>query len=87
MPLEGPCWQGTPDGSVCVAPGGLYERDDELARVDAPLTAARVGRGGGLLIVGQLGQGHAQPGLGRPDRLDAELAEDLRVAVPTLLLI
>ena len=36
---------------------GLYERDSELARVDALLAAAREGRGGMLLITGPAGIG------------------------------
>jgi DNA-binding CsgD family transcriptional regulator len=46
-----------PDGSVCAVPGGLCEREDELARVDALLAAARAGRGGVLLITGPAGIG------------------------------
>ena len=38
-------------------PGGLYEREDELAHVDALMTAARAGRGGVLLITGSAGIG------------------------------
>ena len=57
MPLKGPCWEGMPDGSVCVAPGGLCEREGELASVDALLSAARAGRGGVLLITGPAGIG------------------------------
>jgi len=38
-------------------PGGLYEREEELARVDALITAARAGRGGVLLITGSAGIG------------------------------
>jgi DNA-binding CsgD family transcriptional regulator len=40
-----------------VVPGGLFEREDELARVDALLAAARAGRGGVLLITGPAGIG------------------------------
>jgi DNA-binding CsgD family transcriptional regulator len=40
-----------------VAPRGLCEREDELARVDALLTATRAGRGGVLLITGPAGIG------------------------------
>ena len=57
MPLKGPCWEGMPDGSACVAPGGLCERESELASVDALLSAARAGRGGVLLITGPAGIG------------------------------
>jgi DNA-binding CsgD family transcriptional regulator len=38
-------------------PGGLYEREGELARVDALMTAARAGRGGVLVITGSAGIG------------------------------
>ena len=38
-------------------PGGLYEREDELARVDALMTAAGASRGGVLLITGPAGIG------------------------------
>ena len=38
-------------------PGGLCEREDELARVDALMTAACTGRGGVLLITGPAGIG------------------------------
>ncbi|HTQ90144.1 MAG TPA: AAA family ATPase [Streptosporangiaceae bacterium] len=38
-------------------PGGLCEREDELARVDALITAASAGRGGVLLITGPAGIG------------------------------
>ena len=38
-------------------PGGLCEREDELARVDALMTAACAGRGGVLLITGPAGIG------------------------------
>jgi len=37
--------------------GELCEREDELARVDALLTAARAGRGGVMLITGPAGIG------------------------------
>ena len=37
--------------------GGLYEREDELARVDALMTAAGASRGGVLLITGPAGIG------------------------------
>ena len=40
-----------------MVPGGLYEREDELARVDALMTAAYAGRGGVLLIAGPAGIG------------------------------
>jgi len=40
-----------------VVPGGLCEREGELARVDALLTAARAGRGGVLVITGPAGIG------------------------------
>ena len=40
-----------------MVPGGLYEREDELARVDALVTAACAGRGGVLLIAGPAGIG------------------------------
>jgi DNA-binding CsgD family transcriptional regulator len=40
-----------------VVPGGLCEREDELARVDALMTAACAGRGGVLLITGPAGIG------------------------------
>jgi DNA-binding CsgD family transcriptional regulator len=40
-----------------VVPGGLYEREGELTRVDALLTAAQAGRGGVLLITGPAGIG------------------------------
>jgi DNA-binding CsgD family transcriptional regulator len=40
-----------------MAPGGLYEREGELARVDELLAAARAGRGGALLITGPAGIG------------------------------
>src|SRR6516225_6713615 len=57
MPLEGTWRQCMRDGSVCVVPGGLCEREGELARVDALLTAARAGRGGVLVITGPAGIG------------------------------
>jgi DNA-binding CsgD family transcriptional regulator len=38
-------------------PGGLCEREGELARIDALLTASRAGRGGVLLITGPAGIG------------------------------
>ena len=38
-------------------PGGLLEREDELARIDALLTAARAGRGDVLVITGPAGIG------------------------------
>ena len=38
-------------------PGGLCEREGELARIDALLTATRAGRGGVLLITGPAGIG------------------------------
>jgi DNA-binding NarL/FixJ family response regulator len=41
----------------CVTPGGLWEREGELARIDALLAAARSGRGGVLLITGPAGIG------------------------------
>jgi DNA-binding CsgD family transcriptional regulator len=44
-------------GSVCVVPVELCERADELARVDALITAAHAGRGGVLLITGPAGIG------------------------------
>jgi AAA ATPase domain len=40
-----------------VVPGGLCEREGELARVDALLTSARAGHGGVLLITGPAGIG------------------------------
>src|SRR6516165_109805 len=40
-----------------VVPGGLCEREGELARVDALMTTARAGRGGVLLITGPAGIG------------------------------
>ena len=40
-----------------VVPGMLCEREDELARVDALMTAACAGRGGVLLIAGPAGIG------------------------------
>ena len=40
-----------------MVPGGLCERDGELARVDALLSATRAGRGGVLLITGPAGIG------------------------------
>src|SRR6516164_10257517 len=40
-----------------VVPGGLCEREGELARIDALLTATRAGRGGVLLITGPAGIG------------------------------
>ncbi|HEY7432217.1 MAG TPA: AAA family ATPase, partial [Streptosporangiaceae bacterium] len=40
-----------------MVPRGLWEREDELARVDALITAARDGRGGVLLITGPAGIG------------------------------
>ena len=40
-----------------MVPGGLCEREDELARVDALMTAACAGRGGVLLIAGPAGIG------------------------------
>ena len=40
-----------------MAPGGLCEREAELARVEALLAAARAGRGGVLLITGPAGIG------------------------------
>jgi DNA-binding CsgD family transcriptional regulator len=43
--------------SVYVVPVGLYEREGELSRVDALLTAARDGHGGVLLITGPAGIG------------------------------
>src|SRR5215831_1921263 len=59
MPLKG---EGIgrvclPSEGVCVVPGGLYEREGELARVDALLAAARAGRGGVLLVSGPAGIG------------------------------
>src|SRR5215831_1612302 len=59
MPLKG---EGIgrvclPSEGVCVVPGGLYEREGELARVDALLAAARAGRGGVLLVTGPAGIG------------------------------
>src|SRR5215468_5626835 len=51
-------WQGClPSEGVCVVPGGLYEREGELARVDALLAATRAGRGGVLLVTGPAGIG------------------------------
>src|SRR6516225_5266729 len=38
-------------------PRGLWEREDELARVDALITAARAGHGGVLLVTGPAGIG------------------------------
>src|SRR5215472_6463869 len=40
-----------------IVPGGLCEREGELARVDALMTTARAGRGGVLLITGPAGIG------------------------------
>jgi DNA-binding CsgD family transcriptional regulator len=40
-----------------VVPGGLFEREGELAHVDALLAAARVGGGGVLLVTGPAGIG------------------------------
>jgi DNA-binding CsgD family transcriptional regulator len=58
MPLKGRHVQvRLPPGSVCLVPAGLCEREDELARVDALLTAARAGHGGVLLITGPAGIG------------------------------
>src|SRR5262249_5143357 len=56
MPLKRRHWQsGLLLGSV--VPGGLCEREGELARVDALMTTARAGRGGVLLITGPAGIG------------------------------
>jgi predicted ATPase len=40
-----------------MAPGGLLERQGELARIDRLLAAARAGRGGILVITGPAGIG------------------------------
>jgi len=40
-----------------MVPGGLFEREDELARVDALLAAAQAGNGGVLLVTGPAGIG------------------------------
>src|SRR5215472_15684060 len=40
-----------------MVPGGLFEREGELARVDALLAAARAGHGGVLLVTGPAGIG------------------------------
>src|SRR5262249_959530 len=42
-----------------MVPGGLLEREGELARIDRRLAAARAGRGGGLGITGPAGIGKA----------------------------
>jgi DNA-binding CsgD family transcriptional regulator len=58
MPLkDGIGVGGLRPGGVCLVPDGLFERDGELARVDALLAAARAGRGGVLLITGPAGIG------------------------------
>src|SRR5262249_9551556 len=40
-----------------MVPGGLLEREGELARIDGRLAAARAGRGGVLVITGPAGIG------------------------------
>src|SRR5262249_20574 len=40
-----------------MVPGGLLEREGELARIDRRLAAARAGRGGVLVITGPAGIG------------------------------
>src|SRR5262249_20860628 len=44
-------------GVLGMVPGGLLEREGELARIDRRLAAARAGRGGVLVITGPAGIG------------------------------